>query len=53
MRVEAGILKINGCMKLTLCIALETNFVIICALKCMVHRLLYYSANWLTTTIEI
>ena len=42
MYVKAGSLKINGCMKLTLHIALQTNFEIIYTLKCMVHQLPYY-----------
>ena len=39
MYVEAGFLKINGCMKPTLYTALLTNFEILCTLKCMVHCL--------------
>ena len=53
MRVEAGFLKINGGMKSTLCIALQTNFEIICTLKCMVYCLPYYWADHLATITEI
>ena len=53
MCFDAGILKINGCMKPTFCIALQTNFVVICTLKCMVHRFPYYWVNHLATITDI
>ena len=49
----AGSLKMNECTKSTFRIAIETNFEIICTLKCMVHWLPYYQADWLATTTEI
>ena len=53
MHVKAGILKINGCTKPTPHIALQTNFEIICTLKCMIHWLPYYWANQMATTTAI